>query len=72
MQIHVYCDESGTSGLDKKGREPFPTVYGYIASLDYWVNEFSSEWQAVLDEYEAPYFHFSEITREARKRPKNP
>ena len=72
VQIAVYCDESGTGGFDKKGKDPIPTVYGYIAHVDYWVNEFHSEWQAVLDEYKVPYFHFYELTKKGREDSESP
>jgi hypothetical protein len=70
--VQVYCDESGTGGFDQKGKDPIPTVYGYIAPVDYWVNEFHREWQSVLDEKQVPYFHFRELNKTERKKTSNP
>lgn len=72
MQIQIYCDESGTGGFGKKGKDPIPTVYGYIAPVEYWVNEFYPEWQAVLTKYQVPYFHFRELNKTERQEPSNP
>ena len=72
MQIQVYCDESGTGGFDQKGKDPIPTMYGYIAPVEYWVKEFYPDWRAVLDKKGVSYFHFRELNKNARRKPSNP
>lgn len=52
MPLTVYADESETDAT---------SICGYIATPDYW-NEFRRKWQKILDDYQAPYFHFREFT----------
>lgn len=60
VHIAVYADESGThdeTGVQKGAREA--TVSGLVACVEDW-KPFCKEWQKLLKEYDAPYFHFSE------------
>jgi hypothetical protein len=73
VKLVAYVDESGTH--DKTGKlegSREVVVAGWVAWRDEWVN-FCSDWQAVLNKYDAPYFHFKEwsaasaIIRKKRK-----
>jgi hypothetical protein len=73
VKLVVYADESGThdnTGSEKGSREA--VVAGIVAWYDEWAR-FCQDWQATLDRYEAPYFHFKEwsaasaIVRNKRK-----
>jgi hypothetical protein len=60
MNLVVYADESGThdkTGSQKGSREAI--VGGIVAPTEDWA-KFRNSWQAVLNRYSAPYFHFSE------------
>ena len=59
--LTIYADESGTDG-----RSSAVVLAGYIASDEYWAR-FHYEWKAVLDKYDAPYFHFREFARRHKK-----
>jgi hypothetical protein len=50
--LRVYADESETEAT---------SICGYIATADYW-QEFRRKWQKILDDFNAPYFHFREFT----------
>jgi len=50
--LKVYADESETHAT---------SICGYIATPDYW-KQFCREWQKILDDFKAPYFHFREFT----------
>jgi hypothetical protein len=71
LKIIVYADETGTGGLQKNKKEPAPGVYGYLATSEMW-EDFKKNWKAVLDQYGAPYFHFRELNKSERLKPKNP
>jgi hypothetical protein len=67
--IVVYADETGTGGMPKNGKDPSPGVYGFMATPEDW-EEFRLSWKSGLDAHKkAPYFHFCELTRPARKKP---
>jgi hypothetical protein len=56
----AYADESGTE--DKLGHKAAVSVSafgGYVASYGEWAH-FCDQWQRILDEYDAPFFHFRE------------
>jgi hypothetical protein len=58
--VVVYGDESGTH--DRLGYEKGsdrPIIAGFAAPISEWTS-FCIEWQAVLNSYRAPYFHFRE------------
>ncbi len=60
VKIIAYADESGTH--DKTGKLAGATeavVGGLVASPEDWAN-FCIEWQATLDKFKAPYFHYKE------------
>ena len=60
VKIVVYVDESGTHDLT--GQRPGAreaTIAGYAAPPKVW-KRFRQDWQAVLNRYSAPYFHFCE------------
>jgi hypothetical protein len=65
VKLHIYADESYTGKAS--------TLCGFIAAPEYWTN-FSRRWNAVLNSYRAPYFHFREfVDKENRwKIPRNP
>jgi hypothetical protein len=70
--ICVYADETGTCGIQHKtGKEPAPGVYGYLATPKMW-EAFQDDWKATLVKYEVPYFHFRELNRAGRTKPKSP
>jgi len=51
VMLVAYADESETAGFGAFG--------GYVASVDQW-SQFTSEWQRILNEYDASFFHFRE------------
>jgi hypothetical protein len=60
VKLIVYADESGTH--DQTGTQlnsQAATVGGLLAPQEEWT-AFSFQWQKVLDDYGAPYFHFRE------------
>lgn len=68
MKIVVYADESGTHDPtgQQKGSE-VPVISGYMDYLENWTT-FCNEWEAVLDRYKVPYFHFRDFDdRDDRK-----
>jgi len=67
VNITVYADESGTH--DTKGKQPgsqIATIGGYAGFNDDWI-KFCGEWQAELDTYCVPYFHFSDFADKKRR-----
>ena len=66
VSITVYADESGTH--DPTGQKPgseVPVIAGYMAFRNNW-KFLCRDWKAVLDRYNAPYYHAREF--ENRKR----
>ena len=60
--VVIYADESGTH--DKTGTQKgsaHPLIAGFAAPPSDWA-KFCVDWKAVLDAYNAPYFHFREWT----------
>ena len=60
MKLTAYIDESGRH--DKTGRQRGSgqiIMAGWLDWSDKWL-VFSSNWQSVLDKYQAPFFHFTE------------
>jgi len=60
VNLVAYADESGTH--DPTGKRPGSreaVVGGCVASIEEWT-KFCGDWQAALDKYQAPYFHFSD------------
>jgi hypothetical protein len=57
----AYLDESGTHDPQgkKKGAE-VPVIAGYMATVDEW-SDFCPHWKAILDKYNAPFFHYFEL-----------
>src|SRR6266704_2277564 len=73
VKLVIYADESGThdqTGALKGAREA--VIGGIVAPGEDW-RSFCSRWQAALNKYGAPYFHFCEwsdacsVAREKRK-----
>lgn len=73
MKIAAYIDESGRH--DRIGQQPGSgqiVVSGWVDRRDNWV-KFRKQWQAILNNYGAPYFHFTEwrdasvVARNVRK-----
>lgn len=60
MKVVAYVDESGTHDRtgSLKGSSEI-VISGLVAWREEWV-KFCREWQAVLNKYAAPYFHFKE------------
>jgi hypothetical protein len=66
--LRVYADESGV-GIDPTGQLPgsaVPTVCGYVQTPEYW-RIFCRKWQTVLNDYRAPFFHFSELANKHQR-----
>jgi hypothetical protein len=62
MKIIVYADESGTHDRTfTQDGSHVPVVCGYTAYDSDWV-KFCADWKTVLDNYDVPYFHYSELT----------
>ncbi len=62
VQVSIYADESGTH--DRTGNSPGSAnvvVCGLASLRENWT-EFCKQWQAVLNEYKVPCFHFVEWT----------
>jgi hypothetical protein len=60
VKLIAYIDESGRH--DKTGKQPGSgqiVVSGWVDRRDNWV-KFCTQWQAILKNYDAPYFHFTE------------
>jgi hypothetical protein len=58
--VIIYADESGTH--DRTGKQTgseYPTIAGFAAPPSEW-SKFCVNWQAVLNSYRVPYFHFRE------------
>ena len=72
--VIAYLDESGTHDPrgKKKGAE-VPVIAGYMAKKEEW-ESFCPDWKAVLDKYNAPFFHYFELIDhdERQTNPKNP
>lgn len=71
MVIKAFADEAGTH--DKTGQHAgaaVPVVAGYYAPVEQWA-VFCRDWQRVLDDYRAPYFHHKEFGFHQRLKPKN-
>lgn len=72
VQLIVYADESGTH--DPSGKlegSKAPVVAGFMDTVEHW-ETLCVDWQAVLDKYGAPYFHFRETHRSNRLEEGNP
>jgi hypothetical protein len=63
--IVVYADESGTGGIPKSGKEPAPTICGFLATPEKW-GEFRVSWKQMLSKHDAKYFHFRELNKSER------
>jgi hypothetical protein len=60
VMLVAYGDESGTG--DKTGRKQGTaeaTMAGLVASVEEWA-QFAYQWQGILNDYDAKYFHFRE------------
>jgi hypothetical protein len=68
--IVVYADESGTGGIPKSGKEPAPTICGFLATPEMW-DKFRLDWKSALNDHKAPYFHFRELDRNEWKNKKS-
>jgi hypothetical protein len=67
MSIELYLDETGTH--DETGRHhgaEVAGVAGWLATREGWAR-FYAEWQAALDAFHVPVFHFSELNQHHRK-----
>lgn len=62
MMLRLYADESGMHHY-AEARVLF--VGGCIASIDDW-ERFEGRWQAILDKYGVPYFHFQDYNSRNR------
>ena len=51
VMLQVYADESETHAT---------SIGGFVASSEYWI-KFSKQWQEILDDFKAPFFHFREF-----------
>ncbi len=70
--IACYADESGTGGIPKSGKEPAPSVCGYLATPETW-DQFRIEWKSTVKKHGAEYFHFRELDPNFQKKnPENP
>ena len=58
VMIQVYADESEHGGATLIG--------GYIATTEYW-SKFCRDWQKILNDFNAPYFHFREFAEKNHK-----
>jgi hypothetical protein len=72
VNIVVYADESGIHDRThvQKGSR-VPVLCGFVDTKDNW-ERLGNEWEDVLKKYSAPYFHFSEITRDGRAKRESP
>ena len=52
--LTLYCDASG------KEEDPILTVAGFVGHVDEWL-KFEPAWNAVLKEFDVPYFHMREF-----------
>jgi hypothetical protein len=60
VKIVAYVDESGTHDETGQAKGATEAVLGaVVARIETW-QAFCRDWQAVLDQYNAPYFHFTE------------
>jgi len=62
VMIVIYADESGTH--DPNGKltgSAYPIIAGFAARKSVW-DKFCVGWKAVLDKYDAPYYHGRELT----------
>jgi hypothetical protein len=59
--VIVYADESGTHdpGGNQKGSQ-HPTIAGFAAPPSEW-SKLCVDWRAILNSYDAPYFHSREL-----------
>jgi hypothetical protein len=64
--LKVYADETGThDGSD------VVVLTGLIESREYWL-KFNRQWKAVLDNYDAKFFHYREFREVANLTPEDP
>lgn len=66
MTLIVYADETGTHD-----DADVVALSGLIESREYW-KAFNRKWKAVLDNYDAEYFHYREFRKNANTRPGDP
>ena len=67
MKIIVYADESGTHDRTfKLDGSHVPVVSGYMAYRSDWI-KFCADWKTVLDKYDVPYFHYSELANNKKE-----
>jgi hypothetical protein len=59
VMLKAYADETGTH----KGADMI-ALAGLIESRDYW-EKFNRKWEAVLDNYDADFFHYREFRKDA-------
>jgi hypothetical protein len=73
VNLIAYADDSGTH--DETGRQTgseAPVFGGYIGDIKDW-KLFCWRWQAVLDRYKVPYFHYREFAnRHSADKPNSP
>jgi hypothetical protein len=55
--LSLYCDASG-----KENDTPILAVAGFVGRTDEWL-KFERGWNAVLEEFQVPYFHMREFTQ---------